>query len=211
MLQDHEDQSHETFWRQVLRWLVSSAKDPVTVEVAREVYAQNEPIQIRAEVNDEAFNRVNEAKVEATVSAPSGRESKISLNWSPQEEGVYIGEFFAVEDGLHTIDVAAISSSDTEAQKDFGLGQTHFLTLTGQAEFFDPVQKTEFLSRLAEQTGGRYYEISEVEDLPEEILYQESRATMTQVLDLWNMPINFILLLGLLASEWILRKRWGLN
>src|SRR5690606_20579817 len=59
MLQDHEDRSQETFWRQLLRWLVSSAKDPVAVETERETYSQNEPVRIRAEVNDRSFNRLN--------------------------------------------------------------------------------------------------------------------------------------------------------
>jgi hypothetical protein len=28
--------------------------------------------------------------------------------------------------------------------------------------------------------------------------------------DLWDMPVNFLLLVGLLSGEWFLRKRHGL-
>jgi hypothetical protein len=30
-----------------------------------------------------------------------------------------------------------------------------------------------------------------------------------EVLDLWNMPFNFLFLMGLVFAEWIVRKRRG--
>lgn len=211
MLKDHEDQSHETFWRQVLRWLVSSAKDPVSVEVAREVYAQNEPVRIRAEVSDDTFNRINQARVAARVFTPSGKVETVPLRWYAREDGVYTQEWVPQEDGLHRIEVSASSSGDGEAEKHFGEAETHFLTLTGQAEYFDAIQKKDFLQNLAQEAGGRYYDLSTVSRLPEEVVYTESHSSMTEILDLWNMPINFLLLIGLLGAEWILRRRWGLG
>jgi uncharacterized membrane protein len=210
MLKDHEDQTHETFWKQMLRWLVSKAKDPVSVEVAREIYSQNEPIRIRAEINDSSFNRINEARVEATVFSPSGSQAVLPMKWLDREDGVYTAEWSAQEDGLHRVAITAKSTRDTEAETQFGASETFFLTLTGQAEFFDPVQKESFLRQLSEDTGGRYYSLSDPQDLPEEIVYSESESSVTEILELWNMPINFLLMIGLLFSEWILRKRWGI-
>lgn len=211
MLKDHEDQSHETFWRQVLRWLVSSARDPVSVEVAREVYAQNEPVRIRAEVSDETFNRINQARVTARVYTPTGKTETVSLRWYAREDGVYTNEWIPQEDGLHRIEVSATSAGDDEAEKTFGAAETHFLTLTGQAEYFDAAQKKSYLQSLAEGAGGRYYDLSTVSRLPEEVVYTESHSSVTEILELWNMPINFLLLVGLLGAEWILRRRWGLS
>jgi uncharacterized membrane protein len=39
----HEDDSHEIFWRQALRWLVSSSPDPVSLELDRSVCEQETP------------------------------------------------------------------------------------------------------------------------------------------------------------------------
>lgn len=211
MLQDHTDQSHERFWRQVIRWLVSSAKDPVSVEVERDVYSRNEPVQFRAEVNDESFTRINDARVEARVYFPGGTVEELRLRWDAREDGVYQGSLMAREDGLYRVEVDAWSGAEAEeAPPEYGSAQTNFLTLTGQAEFFDATQKKEFLMTLADQTGGRYYEASEAGRLPEEIRYSEARSSVVEVLELWNMPINFLILLGLLAGEWIYRRRQGI-
>ena len=82
MLRDSEDLAHETFWRQILRWLVSLAKDPVTVETEREVYSRNEIVRVRTEVHDAAFNRMNDARIEASITTPSGNVSTVLLDWT---------------------------------------------------------------------------------------------------------------------------------
>lgn len=205
---DSEDMSHEIFWRQMLRWLVSLSKDPVSVETEREIYSRNENVTIRAEVNDEAFNRINDAQVEASVTAPDGTVSTFPLRWSAQEDGVYEGQWTAGDDGMYQVSVTADSRSSSDDQS-FGKASTTFLTDTGIREYFEPVQKRDFLARLSEETGGRYYSLDDVSVLPEEIVYTERQSSNVEILDLWDMPINFLILMGLLIGEWILRKRYG--
>ncbi len=206
MLMDHTDQSHETFWRQLLRWLVSSARDTVSVEVERRVYAQNEPVRIRVEVNDRAFNRVNDARVSAEILAPDGSTESIVPQWDPREDGIFVADWVPQADGLYRVRAVATTGSGEE----LGAAQAPFLTLTGQREFFDSTQKKEFLKGISAKTGGRYFDLSTVAHLPEEIMYSEGQGAVFEVLDLWDMPVNFVLLLGLLAGEWVTRKRWGL-
>ncbi|MDA2934330.1 glutamine amidotransferase [Acidobacteria bacterium AH-259-D05] len=207
MLQDHEDRSHEMFWRQILRWLVNSAKDPITVETEREVYSQNETVELRAEVSDKAFNRLNDARVEASITSPSGEEFTLPLHWDALEDGVYRAQWTPHEDGFYTVQIQA------EAKALEGHNSrpatTSFLTSTGSREYFDAFQKKDFLQKLALETGGNYYTISEAERLPEEILYTQSQTSVIEVLDLWDMPFNLFLLMALLFAEWILRKRHG--
>ncbi|MBI4446762.1 MAG: VWA domain-containing protein [Acidobacteria bacterium] len=206
MLQDHKDQSHETFWRQMLRWMVSTAKDPVTVETERETYAKNEAVQIRAEINDRLFTRVNDALVEASVVAPSGQEDKIVLSWNPGEDGIFKSQWVPAEDGLHQIRVSARGDAADEV---YGTAEVYFLVSSKTREYFDAVQKKDFLEKLAQDTGGRYYTLANVDDLPEEAAYNTTRASVIEVFDLWDMPINLIVLLGLLLTEWTLRKKYG--
>lgn len=208
MLLDHQDETHETFWRQLLRWLVSTARDPVTVETEREIYSQNEPVQIRAEINDKAFNRINDARVEAVVTSPSGATQRLPLQWSGREEGIYVGQWIPHEDGLFRVEVQAQSRS-ARGDTDYGRASTHFLTSTGTREFFEAYQKKDFLQKLSEETGGNYYSLATVRRLPDEIIYTESHSSVVEVLDLWDMPFNFLLLLGFLIGEWVLRKRHG--
>ncbi len=76
----------------MLRWLVRSARNPITLETKREVYSQNEVVDLRAEVSDKAFNRINDARVEATITSPSGEIFTLPLQVDAQEDGIYRGQ-----------------------------------------------------------------------------------------------------------------------
>jgi uncharacterized membrane protein len=207
MLQDHQNQTHETFWRQILRWLAGSAKDPVTVETDREIYSPGETVRIRAEVNDDTFNRINDARVEVTITSPTGRASTLPLKWRAGDDGLYQGEWIADEEGLFRIRAEAFGRGDGSAG--YGESEQYFLSSTGRREYFNPVQNRDFLQRLTNATGGNYYSLSNARHFPEEVMYSEGRSTVVEVLDLWNMPFNFLLLMGLIFAEWITRKRYG--
>jgi hypothetical protein len=74
-----EDGSHETLWRQLLRWLVSGVPGRVRVEVADERVAPDGAASLRAEVEDERFLRLNRASVVARVTGPTGLETDVPM------------------------------------------------------------------------------------------------------------------------------------
>jgi uncharacterized membrane protein len=207
MLRDHEDESHQTFWRQIMRWLVLSAQGPVTVETEREVYSQGEPVSIRANVRDRAYARINNAQVEAVITSPQGEKIEVPLRWNAREDGVYVSEWYPQTEGVYQIELSATSVSEPE--RSLGRARTYFVTSTGGREYFDSTLKADFLARISEETGGRYYSVDNAEHLPTEIRYVDSKASVIEVLDLWDMPVNLFLLLSILSTEWILRRRWG--
>ncbi len=210
MLRDHEDQSHETFWQQVLRWLVSSARDPVSVEVERQVYSQNEPVKIRAEINDDSFNRLNDARVEVKITPPAGEPRVVPLEWSPSENGVYEATITPSENGLFRLDATAWQARKGAAEPvELGTDSVYFECESGWREYFDSTQKEDFLRGISSSTGGRYYTLADIDRLPDEVVYTGGETTSVEVLDLWNMPVNFLLLLGLLSTEWMIRRRRG--
>lgn len=208
MLKEHTDQSHERFWRQMTRWLVSSARDPVAVQAERSVYSRNEPVRLRVEAHDAAFNRLNDVRLQARVVQPDGSAVPVALAWNSREDGVFTGEWYPSADGIHRVEVSATLPDAGQTQ--LGEASDFFLVATGQAEYFDTTRKVDFLKGIARDTGGRYYGIEEAERLPEEIRYVASESAVTEVLELWDMPFNFLLLAGLLAGEWLLRRKWGL-
>ena len=77
------------------------------------------------------------------------------------------------------------------------------------AENFHTSQNRELLEKLSEQTGGRYYNPSEASKLSNEISYSEAGITTRETSDLWDMPIVFLLAMACRASEWLLRRKWG--
>jgi hypothetical protein len=150
---------------------------------------------------------MNDARIEAVVTTPSGERAAIPFRWTAQEDGVYEGEWTTLEDGRYEVSVTAYPPGDRETS--YGTAGSSFLTVTGAREYFEASQRTEFLQRFAEETGGRYYSLNNAGQLPEEILYTEKQASVVEVLDLWDMPFNLLVLLVLLGAEWIIRKKHG--
>ncbi len=197
----HTDQTHATFWRQLLRWLVASSSDPVRVTFDREIYQDEDAVGIEVAVRDAFFDPAGDREVEATIASPGAATSSLVLDRSG---GDFAGRFQPGERGIHQVSVKA-SRDGVEPES----AQAYFLVTPTHREFFDAEANPGFLRRVARETGGRHYTLEKASGLPEEISYTDSPNAVLQVLPLWDMPFLFMLLGGLLCSEWFLRKRWG--
>src|ERR687896_1217871 len=101
-----EDQTHETFWRQLLRWFLTDTPGRVAVSLSRDRVSPREAVTVRAEVGDEQFVRVNDAAVTALVKGPSGEEREIAMEWTVDRDGEYRATFTPEEPGLYSVHVA---------------------------------------------------------------------------------------------------------
>ncbi len=66
------------------------------------------------------------------------------------------------------------------------------------------------LERMADETEGRFYTADDVSGLSEDIRYSERGDTVLETKPLWDMPVLFLALLGLLTVEWGYRRLRGL-
>jgi uncharacterized membrane protein len=200
-----EDQTHETFWRQLLRFLVSDVPEPVTAQVSTDRIEPGRPVTISAEVADSGYFRLNGADVRATIVDPAGAEREVPLHWTVRRDGEYQAGFTPASPGLYEIRVAA-------RRGDSLLGTATAYVEAGDvgAEFFGAGLQEATLRRIAEESGGRYHTPATLRSLPEDVSFTESGATVIEHRDLWDMPVLLILLVGCLAGEWIWRRRRGL-
>jgi uncharacterized membrane protein len=201
----HEDDSHEVFWRQALRWLVGSAPDQVSLELDPSVIPQEETVSLNVEVNDPAFTKLNDAAVVASITSPAGKMSEVALRWTVQKDGIYSGQFKPTDNGIYRIQVTA-----TRQGQEIGRSERFFIVTDSNREFFNAGQNKDLLQRIATETGGRYYTLANAGQIPEEMTYVERSNSIPQVLPLWDMPVLFIALCTLLIIEWTWRKHQGL-
>lgn len=202
--------SHETFWRQLLRYLVSTTPNQYEVAAERDVYTTGDVAMLRGEVNDKKFNAITDAQVVARITKPSGATAEIPLkiNFGGQSNGPitdYRNEFTPDEKGLYQVELTARRGDAT-----LGAAKSSFLVTERTREFHDAAQNVELLKRVAAETGGKYFALNSADDLVDEISMLEGKNSERVSKDLWDMPINFMLLVGLASAEWFLRKRKGL-
>src|SRR6185436_11621507 len=67
MKMDAKSNAHETFWRQMLRYLVSGTPDQDDIDTEKEVYALDYMVNIVADIRDKHFNPVADARATARV------------------------------------------------------------------------------------------------------------------------------------------------
>ena len=206
MRMDSKNNSHETFWRQMLRYLVSGTPRQIEIGTEKEVYALDDTINIVADIRDKKFNPVADAHAVARVTKPSGAVVDVPLKFTTLSSvNTYVGEFKADELGQHRIELVGTSTS---------LGQlsarANMLVSDLNREYYSAAQNSDLLKRIAAETGGKYYTPAEVQPLLDDLIYRQSPYSERVTKDLWDMPVNFMLIVGLLSAEWFLRKREGL-
>ena len=79
------------------------------------------------------------------------------------------------------------------------------------AELENPQLNEDLLKQLAGQTDGAYFTMADAESLPENIANVQNPIFVDAERELWAHPLIFITVLGLLGTEWFLRKRIGLT
>jgi uncharacterized membrane protein len=200
-----DDQVHERFWRQMLRYLVEGVPGRVEVRTTVERVEPGAAATIEASVVDPAFLDVNDASVVAHVTGP-GLSTTVPLRWTGDRAGLYRGTVVTREPGPYEIAVDA-----TRSEKSAGSGMSILRAASGEAEFFDPTMHAAALARIAQDTGGRFYTPETVEGIAEDARYAGRGVTSVEERPLWNMPILLLLLMVLVCGEWGYRRAVGLS
>jgi len=203
MLMPATDVTYDSFWRQSLRWLAGAS--PGAVEVHGPVDAiPGEPVKLGLRIRDTKFEAAPSARASVTVEGPAGeRESPIPAGsddpalqtalFTPSQEGVY-----RVRADVRWPDGRVESAS------------TSVLVGGADAEMTEPWRHDAALARIAEESGGALVAESDLDTLPA-LLHKAAGAPELREKELWHQLWVFALFVVMLATEWSLRRRWGLR
>ena len=200
-----EDQSHEIFWQQMIRWLVDGVPEAVEAVTDQEQVEPGENVRLVTNVSDSSYIEVNNATVTARITSPTGMVEELPVDWTVQRDGEYSVEFQPLEEGEYEVEVTAERNGEI-----LGSDKTYLYTASRDDEYFSASRHTQTLRRIADETGGLFYTPEDVSSLPEDIRVTGAGVTLVEELDLWDMPFLFILLLTLMGAEWGFRRIRGL-
>jgi hypothetical protein len=198
-----EDQRHETFWRQLVYALAAPTPSRVALSPARAVYEDDAAVTLEAEVLGEDFLPQQDVELAITATSDAGVVVPVRLEPSGRGDGRHTVALDAREPGLYRVELAATREGET-----VGNAVAHLRRADGVLEQFSSWQHRPMLERIARDTDARYWTLDDLAGLPEAIRYSRAGVVERQTLDLWNMPLAFLLLVLLKAGEWLLRRQW---
>jgi len=198
------DPSHDLFWQQLLRWLAKDSPGQVTATMPQQTLMDEGHVQMTVVARDKEFTPAADAHISAHVIGPDDLSAMVDLTPVPNTPGTYAMDWTAEKPGSYVAEVTASRGND-----ELGKDVVSFRREDGVAENFHTEQNRELLEKLSDETGGRYWEQSQLDRLPKEISYSEAGISVRDTKELWDMPAVFLALLGLMSADWLLRRKWG--
>jgi len=210
------------FWRNVVRWLSENSlagSRRLHVETDKIIYRPGETVRLTAQAFDDSMEQTTAYTVTAGWLNQEGQIGDASAGLAELEadavENVYRGEVEASASAGSTTDAYAVlrearlAVTAAEADEQIATTAVEIQLLDDSVELLDPRPAPENLQTLAELSGGRVLE--RPDDLA--VLMRDLQTSEGEVLvhqtPLWDRSFVWLLLLGLLATEWSLRRRAG--
>lgn len=198
------DQRHELFWRQLAHALTDATPQRASLVSERSVYDDERQIRMEAQLRNPSFEPVRDARVEMLIAPEREAPYSVPMQAADGDEGRYVASFDAPSTGLYRVDMTA-RGPEGEVQS----ATAYVRRNDGVLEHYGVRQDRAVLERIASVTGGRYWALSDLDQLAAAIPYSKAGIVERQMLDLWNLPIVFLTLLALKLGEWLLRLKWG--
>ncbi len=208
-----EGEAHRRFWRQVILWLAKkddTSGEPVYIELGGRRVAPGASLDIAAGVHlpEDPTSQAETVRYEATVTLPSGQTKDLPLSGGRIRTTTALRETH--EAGDYLLSVKAYADDRL-----LGTARSRFLVPRIDLELDRPAAEPDTLARLAETTrdaGGRLLAPEELPRLLEEMADREPQQKQEIVSKFtpWDTWPFLLLLVGLMSSEWWLRRRWGM-
>ncbi len=199
----------EPFWRGLIRFLALNKlrRSDFRFDLAtdRSDYDLGDRMTVTARILDDQFEPNMDESIEAFMTDPSGVQGTLLL--TRDEPGVYVGTLLADEAGPFRLWL-----EDSKDEESISKSLRIVTVSVPSAEQDDAILDSALLRSVAARTGGRYVPLREAEDLLAgwQDLPMERPLDEPELEELWSGFPQLFVLVGLLAAEWIVRKRSNL-
>lgn len=198
------DTTYDTIWRQMARWLTRGAVGPVSV-VALGSPSPGTAETVSVLVRDRDYAPVGDAEVQLVVTAPGGDERRLTATLADAPDGRYEVPVRFTDAGVYRLAADARRGSDV-----LGAGERVVLAGGADPEMADPRLNEAVLQRLAERSGGLYVRPDAVDDIPPRLVGAARVDGPPELVDVWHGAWSLLVVIGILAAEWTLRRKAGL-
>lgn len=197
----------DSFINNSVRWLnVSDEFKKVKINPVKKIFASGEDIEFSARVFDDAMNPVANSDVTVTV---SNQQERFELNLNSVGSGLYEGRLKLINPGDYVFSGEARLNGNIYGEDSgiFNIGEVDI-------EMLNPGMDYDFLNLLAEETGGKYFQPNQTDELINELNNLSARAIkekfVTSDIKLWSSEWLLLITIIVFGIEWFIRKRAGM-
>jgi hypothetical protein len=192
-----------------IQWLiVREDKRKFKVAPSKQLFTGNEPVLFRGEAYDESYKPLSGVDVKLKLKYPDGKQDNADLK--DTGNGRYFLELNNLEEGTYSYE-----AEGTKNNVRVGTDRGEFSIGRSNIEHLNLTADKGLLQQIALRTRGSFHTARELDRLADEILALNSLkpvATITvKRLGFNEFQWLFYILAGLLAVEWIVRKRFSLS
>lgn len=192
----------------LVRW-TTAVRDrrPVRVRPDRSLFGERDRVTFTGQVYGEDVTPVDDARLVLTVRAPDGEATRETMR--PVGNGRYVADLGVRPPGAYTFTAEATRGGATLGtdRGTFGVGRL-------AAEFREPGADPALLRQVALRSGGQVVGLDTlgtfVQGLRQRGALSDRPLVREDETPLLTLPWLLALIVGLLAAEWVFRKRLGM-
>jgi len=197
-----DNQIYQTFWNNSVRWLVvREDMDLINLFTDKKIYKGGERITFKAKIFDQNYQKIGDASVGVNIKGEALPDSEL-VNLSLDELGNYTATLRALPPGRYSFEGKVFRDG-----KKLGVKKGEFLVEEYSVEDSDLKTDFDLLKRIAEVSGGEYYQKEQIENLTGDLNLVEKEKQKTKEIQLWNHPLLLAIFVLCLSIEWAVRKR----
>jgi hypothetical protein len=201
----------------VLYWLAfrdGQTNDLVRIEMPRRRYSPESEVTFAAEAWSSTGQRIGDASFESWLESPAGQRSTVQLTRSGERDWAELDRSLIAEPGVYSVHVKA-----TRNGAEIGATSREFSIADSDREIANPAADHDLLTRLAAETADHGGKVVQPEQFGELLAGLKDSLPELEV----KIPVKWqlgqtaadgsaflLLFVGLLGTEWYLRKRWGM-
>lgn len=203
-------QEHTRFWQQVILWLSRKeleSDSAVWARVQPRNHRQGQRVPVSFGARDEKGEPLDAARFQVSVKTPDGQELSPAIQGTGGTRALDVidtdvpGDYWVKVDA--TLDSAPVGPT----------AWTRFLVDAGDPELDNPAADYQLMEEIAKLSGGSLIPPEELEYYLKEL--QSERLPTLELTEirrtpLWDNPYVLLLFVGMISTEWYLRKRNGL-
>ncbi len=205
---DTERAFTEELFLNVITWSSNNPDERLlTISPSKSSFTSSEVVNINASLVNESGEAESDATIEFHLIDESGNDRVFNL--ANNGSGRYSIQFESLSNGLYSFTATARKGSRTLDEQN-----GEFLIEDSSSELINTIRNDAFLSAIASESDGHFFIYNQVEGFWNKLRNQGRLTSSEELIEAYIHPIRsifwFIVVILLLATEWLIRKNYSL-